>query len=70
MKMSAIHNLKQASKARLREDQIAQPLYGKVENQFPCARDGASCGVYGNMMIVFGGDRNKAAFNDVYGYTA
>jgi hypothetical protein len=42
------------------------PVDGKLVGHKPCARDGHSALIYKNKMIVFGGDRHKMAFNDVY----
>jgi hypothetical protein len=42
------------------------PVDGKLMGQKPCARDGHSAFYYKNKMIVFGGDRHKMSFNDIY----
>lgn len=42
------------------------PIQGKLTGHKPCARDGHTSLVYGNRMIVFGGDRHKMSFNDLY----
>ncbi len=42
------------------------PVDGKLIGQKPCARDGHSAFWFKNKMIVFGGDRHKMSFNDIY----
>ena len=42
------------------------PVNGKLTGRKPCARDGHSACVYADKMIVFGGDRHKMSFNDIY----
>jgi len=42
------------------------PIQGKLNGHKPCARDGHTALIYGNKMIVFGGDRHKMSFNDLY----
>ena len=39
-----------------------------VKGRIPCARSGHSADIYGNYMIVFGGDRGQMALNDIYIY--
>lgn len=40
--------------------------YGKVHGRKPPARDGHTGVVVGDVMIVFGGDRNRMPFNDTF----
>jgi len=42
------------------------PVDGKLVGHKPCARDGHSAFIIRNKMLVFGGDRHKMSFNDVY----
>jgi hypothetical protein len=37
-----------------------------IPNNPPTARDGHSCVIYEDRMIVFGGDRHHMPFNDMY----
>ena len=70
MKSSAIHGLKQSPhKQSIKIEHYNQPLCGKVPNVFPYARDGQCAVAYNSSMVIFGGDRNKVAFNDVFTYT-
>lgn len=39
-----------------------------ARGRVPCARSGHSADLYGNYMIVFGGDRAQVALNDIYVY--
>ena len=32
----------------------------------PCARDGHATNLYGDKLVIFGGDRHKMSFNDIY----
>lgn len=41
-------------------------IYGKIIGNRPCARDGHSGILLGNKMLVFGGNRHKIGFNDLY----
>ena len=69
MQSSAIHGLKPSPLKSIKIEHYNQPLCGKVPYVFPYARDGQSAVAHGNSMVVFGGDRNKVAFNDVFTYT-
>ena len=40
----------------------------RVKGQKPQARDGHTSTVYGTQMIVFGGDRHKMSFHDLFGF--
>jgi hypothetical protein len=42
------------------------PVDGKLVGHKPCARDGHSAFIIRDKMLVFGGDRHKMSFNDVY----
>ena len=42
------------------------PINGKLIGRKPCARDGHTALIYDNKMVVFGGDRHKMSFNDIY----
>lgn len=39
---------------------------GRVVGSKPRARDGHTCSLYGNYMIIFGGDRHKMCFDDLF----
>lgn len=41
-------------------------VYGKIPGNRPCARDGHGTAVVKEKMIVFGGNRSKIGFNDLY----
>jgi len=38
----------------------------KLTGRKPCARDGHSATIIDNRLIIFGGDRHKMCFNDLY----
>lgn len=40
--------------------------YGNVHGHKPAARDGHTGVVVGDIMIIFGGDRNRMPFNDTF----
>ena len=40
--------------------------YGKILGKKPAARDGHTGVVYGDLFIVFGGDRHHMPFNDTF----
>ena len=42
------------------------PPNGKIAGHRPCARDGHSASIYKGKIIIFGGDRHKMSFNDIY----
>ena len=42
------------------------PANGKVPGHRPCARDGHSASIYKGRIVIFGGDRHKMSFNDIY----
>jgi len=44
----------------------AQKEEGEIEAKVPCARDGHSAVFYNGRMIIFGGDRHKMSFSDLY----
>ena len=41
--------------------------YGRVKYRRPAARDGHSAVLFGEQIIVFGGDRHHMPFNDTFG---
>ena len=41
---------------------------GEISAKVPCARDGHGAAIYNGRMIIFGGDRNKISFSDLYFY--
>ena len=43
-----------------------EPTSGFTQGKYPCYRDGHSACIYQNKMIIFGGDRNRLSFNDVF----
>ena len=70
-KNSLIANLDANENNKLK--QTIKILYNKStmikENSFglvPCPREGHKSLIYEDNMIVFGGDRNKMSFNDIY----
>ena len=50
------------------EEKPKQQFSGKIPNSLPCARDGHAAFVHGEDMVIFGGDRYKMSFNDVFFY--
>ena len=57
----ALEQLKNNEKAMINKESVF--IYGSV----PEPRDGQSCLVYqGDKLVVFGGDRNKFPFNDLF----
>lgn len=40
--------------------------YGKIRGKRPAARDGHTGVVFGNLFVVFGGDRHHMPFNDTF----
>lgn len=46
----------------------ATVTFGRIAGNLPHPRDGHSAAVFGDKMIVFGGDRSQMPFNDVYSY--
>lgn len=41
-------------------------IFGRINGNKPCARDGHSAIIIEGKMIVFGGNRHKVSFNDLY----
>lgn len=41
-------------------------MYGKVQGKRPAARDGHTGALYGDSLIIFGGDRHHMPFNDTF----
>eukprot|EP00347_Sterkiella_histriomuscorum_P006674 403351868 len=41
-------------------------LYGKVQGKRPAARDGHTGLIYGDNLLIFGGDRHHMPFNDMF----
>lgn len=37
-----------------------------INCKYPSARDGHTCTVFGDKMIIFGGDRHHMPFNDLF----
>ena len=56
---------KQDSKLKV-YDRVIEPIYGVAEGKYPCYRDGHAACVIDNQMVIFGGDRNKVSFNDLF----
>jgi N-acetylneuraminic acid mutarotase len=56
---------KQESKLKV-YDRVVEPIYGIVEGKYPCYRDGHTACLLDNQMVIFGGDRNKVSFNDLF----
>ena len=71
IKHSSIFNLdnKDINVAIAELDMILPYKTGEKGIQMPLPRDGASIELFNNELIVFGGDRNKYPFNDLYKYT-
>lgn len=45
----------------------SEPMtYGRVKGKRPTARDGHTSIVYGDYLIIFGGDRHHMPFNDTF----
>ena len=40
--------------------------YGKIQGKKPAARDGHTGVIFGDLFIVFGGDRHHMPFNDTF----
>lgn len=49
-------------KSQMRKNDMCGSVQGKV----PAARDGHSAMVFGEKMIIFGGDRHRMPFADTY----
>jgi hypothetical protein len=47
------------------QDRI-ENTYGKVQHRRPAARDGHSGLMYGDSLVIFGGDRHHMPFNDIF----
>ena len=41
-------------------------LYGKVQSRRPAARDGHTGLMFGDQLVIFGGDRHHMPFNDLF----
>lgn len=59
-------NFEHASLVGLNNGQVV--LEGKVWGKRPSARDGHTAHVHKGMLVIFGGDRHKMTFNDIYIY--
>ena len=70
IKHSSIYNLdnKDINSAIAALDMLLPYKTGEKGIQMPLPRDGASLDFFNNNLIVFGGDRNKYPFNDLYIY--
>ncbi len=70
MKHSSIFNLdsKGVSTAIANLDYILPYKTGEKGIKVPLPRSGQSLDIYNNQLVVFGGDRNKYPFNDLYVY--
>ena len=68
MKHSSIFNLdnKDVNNAILTLDMLLPYKVGNEGIKIPLPRDGQSFDLYDNKLIIFGGDRNKYPFNDLY----
>ena len=68
MKHSSIYNLdnKDINTAILSLDMLLPYKVGDKGIRIPLPRDGQSLNIYNNKLILFGGDRNKYPFNDLY----
>lgn len=62
--MEKINNKLTNSVKFLRNPLLDLTILGNV----PFPRDGQSAEVYANMLIIFGGDRNKFPYNDLYSF--
>ena len=47
-------------------DRVIEPMYGIADGKYPCSRDGHAACILESSMVIFGGDRNKVSFNDIY----
>ena len=68
MKHSSIYNLdnKDINTAIATLDKLLPYKLGEKGIRMPLPRDGASLQCYENKLYIFGGDRNKYPFNDLY----
>ena len=68
MKHSSIFNLdnKDINIAISNLDMLLPYKTGEKGIRIPLPRDGQSLNIYNNQLILFGGDRNKYPFNDLY----
>ena len=68
MKHSSIFNLdsKDVNSAIFTLDNLLPYKVGDKGPKLPLPRDGASIEFYDNKLFIFGGDRNKYPFNDLY----
>lgn len=70
MKNSLIYNLELDSEWKKKVSQLASKSNRlnqvSISAQIPAPRDGHSALIYRNYMVIFGGDRNKFPFNDLF----
>ena len=53
-------------KKRKNQSYAVEASYGMIRGKRPAARDGHSGLVYGDLLLVFGGDRHHMPFNDIF----
>ena len=53
-------------KANLGQSVLSETMGNRVKGKRPGARDGHTGVVYGEEMLVFGGDRHHMPFNDMF----
>lgn len=41
-------------------------MCGSIKGKFPAARDGHTVSLFGDLMIIFGGDRHRMPFADTF----
>lgn len=74
MKNSLIFKMEQTDQAIIKSKVsalMAKPIYSKevlIQSSVPIPRDGHSCCMYKNKLVIFGGDRNKFQLNDLHMY--
>ena len=75
MKNSLIYKMEQIDNAILKSKVSVLLVKSNTHKEVnilssvPIPRDGHSCCVWDNKLIVFGGDRNKFPLNDLYTFT-
>lgn len=58
--------LKKRKQMTIRGEIQSEPTFGLVGNKRPPARDGHLAEMYGDCLVVMGGDRHHMPYNDVF----
>jgi N-acetylneuraminic acid mutarotase len=58
-----------SNKKRSPKTERVEQTTGRVIGSFPCGRDGHIAQIHGGKLYVFGGDRYKMAYNDLYSFS-